>query len=257
VCDVYLNPDIHNGSYGTVLAHATTAGKRTINLPTSGKVAIRASANVSGGVNTSVMVLTLPAACQTGWARVGYQAWWSDTGQDPAFGSRHAHIDDLCIPANNKIVDGSQTFSWFVQLHNQPAGARETRLRINDQCSGTSCSYNYSSGAKAGSGTDIWKDTTVRSPNSAGDLIFPVSVTRDLSKLGAGRHEFRFAVYVTQPNGKVQLLSSRTQICIRSCSPAYRSLSSFPVMQGNGAWYEKDTNPGYIDTRTLSALPVS
>lgn len=249
LCDVYLNPDIHHGSFGTVLFHATSAGKHTITVP-DGKIAIRASAKGSTGTNTSVLVVTIPSTCQAGWARLGYQSWWSDTGQDPAFESRHAHIDDLCVPANNLIVNGPQTFAFGLQLHNQPRGAKLTRVRVKDYCSGSGCAMGAHS-----SGYDVWVSRTdLPQPDSAGNLAYPVSVPLDLSKMKAGRHELRFGVYVTQPNGKVQLLSSRTEVCVRACSPSYRSLSTYPLLQGNGAWYDRDSI-GYVDARVRSALP--
>lgn len=245
LCDVYLDADIHGGSYGTILAHHTSAGKRTITaaIPTgSHRISIRADAKVSGGTNTSVFVINWGSTCQSGWAMVGYQAWWADTGQHPAFGSRHAHIDNLCIPVNNKIVNGVQTFNFQVQLHKQPPGARLTRVRINDQPSSV----------------DIWKQTTgLTQPNASGNMTQQFSVPINLSNIATGRREWRFGVYVLQPNGKVQLLSSRTQICVRSCSPAYRSLSAFPILQGNGAWYWKDTDPGYVDARVRSSIPAN
>ncbi len=247
LCEVYLDPDVHNGSLGTVLFHATTPGKRTIslNIPDgTHKIAVRSSAAASGGTNTSVITMTVSdaAICQPGWAPMGFQSWWSDTGQDPTFESRHNHIDGLCLPVNNLIVNGPQTFAMTVQLHNQPAGAVLTRWRITDCLS--SCH-------------DIFVKTTgLPQPDASGNLVWPTTIPVDLSKLATGRHEFRFAVYVKQPNGKVQLLSTRAQIPVRATSPAYRSLSSFPIMQGNGAWYEKDTNPGYVDARIRSTIPV-
>jgi hypothetical protein len=242
LCEVYLDPDVHHGTVGTVLYHGTSSITKTIPLPDGAhKIAVRSSANVSGGVNTSVITMTYPSTCQAGWAQLGYQAWWADTGQDPTFESRHEHWDNLCIPANNLIVDGPVTFTPTIQLHNQPAGAVFYRYRITDCLSGCHDILVRTSG--------------LPQPDTAGNLVFPVSMPVDLSKLAAGRHEFRFGVYVRQPNGKVQLLSSRAELCIRSCSPSYRSLSTFPILQGNGAWYEKDTNPGYIDARIRSALP--
>ena len=239
-CDVLLNPDIHGGTKGTVLAHDTSAGKRTITLPDGDhKVAVVGLARGSTGTNTAVLVMdTQPGdACQAGWAPLGYQAWWSDTGQDAFFESRHAHIDNLCWPVNNKVVSGTITFRFQVQLHNQPAGATLTRVRMKDYPSGT----------------DRWvAPKPLPQPDAHGNLVAPFAATLNLDSLSAGRHEFRWAVYVTQPNGKVQLLSSRSEICIRSCSPAYRS----GTWTGNGAWYENDAI-GYEDVRIHSTIPTS
>jgi hypothetical protein len=246
LCDAYLDPDVHHGSLGTVLFHATTTGKRTITLdiPTgSHKVTVRAGSAASGGTNTSVLVMSIPSTCPTGWATLGYQSWWSDTGQDPAFQSRHEHWDGLCVPS--QPVDGLVTFTPTIQLHNQPAGAKFYRYRVTDCKPGGSC------------GDIFVRTTNLPQPDANGNLVLPVSIPIDFSKLTTGRHELRFGIYVRQPNGKVQLLSSRTEIGVRSFSPSYRSLSSFPILQGNGAWYEKDGNPGYVDARIRSALVVA
>lgn len=253
LCDVYRDPDIHGGSFGTVLAHATTTGKRTLTaaIPDgSHRIAIRASAKVATGANTSVLVVTIPSTCQSGWAQLGYQSWWSATGEDPAFESRHEHIDNICVPGNNLVVNGRQAVPFDVQLHKQPPGAKLTRVRIKDYPGGVDRWYCTPSHVVAGC------PTTWPKPDADGNVTARFSPTLDLTALSAGRHEFRFGVYVTQSDGKVQLLSSRTELCVRSCSPAYRSLTTFPLLQGNGSWYANDTI-GYIDTRWRSLLPVA
>ena len=257
LCEVMLNPDIHGGSKGTVLASHTTGGRRTLTYQRPDGVswlAIRADADVVGGTNTAVFVLNYGSTCQDGWTSVGYQSWWANDGEDPTFESRHVHIDNICVPLGSTILDGPQTFTFHVQLHNQPAGSEFTRLRVTDYCSGTSCAIGNN-----GSGHNVFAQTTnLPQPDANGNLVAPFSVTLDLSTADAGRHEFRFGVYVTQPDGKVQLLSSRTQINVRATSPSYRTTSSYPIgTQGIGGWYEKDTDPGYVDVKVLSGFPES
>lgn len=248
-CDVLGNPDIHNGSKGTIWAHSTSGGKRTIPMPSSARIAVVSGAAVSGGTNTSVIVQHAdPSVCRDGWSLMGYQSWWSDTGQDPYFGSRHIHFDNFCLPLNNKIISGTQTFTFWLQIHAQPAGARVTRVRLKDQPTGN----------------DLWWTTTRCSStithtclptlDSNGNAIVPFTVTRDMSSWPSGRREWQWAAYVLQPDGQtVQLLSTRAEVCKDTCSPAYRS----GTYQGNGSWYEKDTDPGYVDSRIHTALPAS
>jgi hypothetical protein len=237
-CSVHLNPDFHNGNPGTVLWSSSSAGKHTISVPAGAhKVVVIAKARTSAGTNTSVMVTaTEPGtACQPGWAPLGYQSWWLDpTGE--AEPGRHAHINGLCWPVNNLIVRGTHTFRFEVELHAQPPGAALTRVRLKDYPGGT----------------DRWVAAKPLPQPVNGNLKAQFSATINTDSLSAGRHEFRWGVYVTQPNGVVQLLSSRSEVCIRSCSPAYRS----GTWQGNGSWYKNDTI-GYVDARVHSAIPVS
>ena len=237
-CLVLMDPDIHHGNLGTVLFRSSTAGKHTIDRPTGNhKLAVVAKARTSEGTNTSVIVMaTEPGtACQPGWAPLSKQSWWSDPGEDDTFESRHAHIDNLCWPVNNRVVSGTQTFRFQVQLHNQPAGAALTRVRLKDYPGGT----------------DRWVAPKPLPQPVNGSLVAQFSATLNTDSLSAGRHEFRWGVYVTQPNGKVQLLSTRSEICVRACSPAYRS----GTFQGNGAWYTGKAE--YVDARIHSAFPVS
>lgn len=244
---VLIDPDIHHGSLGTVVVDQAGAFKGPITLPDGvHKIATVGYATTSLGTNTSVIVFNQGATCpMDGWRSLSFQSWWSDPGQDPTFESRHAHINGLCVPVNNLPVDGPQTFSMGIELHNQPPGARFTRFRVTDCKPGGSCGDIPGTVITSG----------LPQPDASGNLIWAHSVTIDLTPMTTGRHEFRFGVYVTQPNGKVQLLSTRVEIAVRSKSPSYRSLTSYPYLQGNGAWYDKDGTPGYADARIVGPLP--
>lgn len=248
-CDAYLDPDFHAGDSGTLLYHASGATKATIALPSGDhRVVIKAAATTSAGTNSSVMVVqTQPTACPLpGWTRLAWQSWWSDPGERAP--GRHIHINAVCWPVNNKIVDGRHTFTIPIELHAQPAGSRLTRVRLKDYCSGTACAIGGH-----GSGYDAWAPTIQKQlPSTGGSLTDAYTATLDLATAKAGRHEFRWGVYVTGPNGKVQLLSTRAEICIRSCSPYYRS----GTYQGNGSWYANDSPIGYIDVRAYDPIPV-
>ena len=239
LCEVHMDPDFHHGDPGTLLFRATVAGKYTIPMPSGAhKLVVLGSARVSTGTNTSVMVFnTAPGtACQSGWAPIGYQSWWLASSGE-ALPGRHAHIDNLCWPANNKIVSGTLSFRLNVQLHAQPTGAKLTRVRLKDYPGGV----------------DRWVAAKpYPQPDARGNLVTTFTATINTGSLSAGRHEFRWGIYVTQPDGKVQLLSTRSEICIRSCSPVFRSGN----YQGNGSWYANDSI-GYEDTRIYSPFPVS
>lgn len=262
-CEVLLDPDIHGGSKGTVLASHTTAGTRTITLPDlvgPHRIAVVAGANVSGGINTSVIQqYTDAAGCPTGWGKVGVQSWWSDTGQDPYFESRHAHYDNICWPVNNKIVTGTHLFTLPFQVHNQPPGAEIQRMRVQVYPNGNDV-WACSSASKSPGCPNVFPAI-----DSNGNATGSATVSINFSNLPTGRLEFRWAIYVFQPSSApsadscfdtgaiCQLLSSRLQVCNATCSPAFRS----GTYQGNGSWYEKDTNPGYVDSRIHSTWPVS
>lgn len=174
------------------------------------------------------------------------QAWWNDPGEP--FPGRHAHAG-LCTVPNNVPISGTVTFDLRVILHAQPAGARLDRVRVKDYCSGTGCSYDFQNNREAGSGFDIWAPPIQKQlPSTGGDLTDFYSLTVDLTKLNTGRHEFRFGVYVRQPETNlIQLVSSRTQICNVSCSPSYRSDTTW---FGGAGWYANDTI-GYAEAKTF------
>lgn len=190
--------------------------------------------------------------CPAGQAFLDFQAWWSDPGE--AWPGRHAHVG-ACVAVNDVPVNGPTTYNLQWQTHAQPAGAEVTRVRVVDFCSGSSCSYG--AGAKRSSGYNVFvQPKPLPQPDADGNLVATTSVTLDWSKFAAGRHELRFGVYVTQPNGLVQLVSSRYEVCVRTCSPAYRSLSQFPKLQGTGGWYSDDSPIGYADARITSPIPT-
>lgn len=188
-------------------------------------------------------------------AFLDWQAWWSDPGD--AWPGRHAHVG-ACWPVNDVPVNGPTSFDLKVQTHAQPPGAVVTRIRMTDHCSGSGCSWDPATSTRKSSGHNVFvHPKPLPQPDANGDLALSVPLTLDLSKFGAGRHEFRFGVYVTQPDGVVQLVSSRAQICIRSCSPAFRSLTQFPKLQGTGGWYANDSPIGYADARITSLIPTA
>lgn len=214
---------------------------------------------LAGGSGAATVAAADPNPCEgyVGAPRavLDWQAWWSDPGE--TWPGRHAHVGG-CVPVNDLPVDGPTRFDLKVQTHKQPPGAELTRIRLVDYCSGSSCSFDPVTGAKKSSGWNVYvHPKPLPQPDAAGNLVAYVPITLDLAKFGTGRHEFRFGVYVTQPSGIVQLVSSRYQICVRSCSPAYRSLTSFPLLQGTGGWYESDSPIGYADARITSAIPTS
>jgi hypothetical protein len=178
-----------------------------------------------------------PPVCPVNWLSTEEQSWWQNPGEPDQKG--HIHLS-TCNPVNNLIVNGSYTFNLRIELHEQPSDAVITRVRLKD----------YPGGVDRWVGSKPYPTI-----DSNGNLVTNFSVPINFSNLTSGRHEFRWGVYVSV-KGIVQLLSTRLQVCIRSCSPAYRSLSTYPFLQGNGSWYKNDTI-GYVDARMRSSLPLS
>lgn len=265
----YGHPDFHNDDAGTLLLSRTAAGSYSYTVPDGiTRVVSRAAATTSAGTNSALMVRNLNpgSLCEVGWSPVGFQAWWSDPGHDPTFDARHLHFNNVCLPMNRQPITGVKTWALPLELHNMEPGSKLTRVRVKD--------YGPSS-----SGTDIWfctpsnfktssscvgpdnadgeplspqSFTTWPTINSAGNLTVTFAARIDMTKLATGRHEWRWGIYTTDASGDLHFMSTRTQICIRACTPS----TSRQDVQGNSSWYRNDAI-GYIDVRDNSPWAAS
>jgi hypothetical protein len=151
-----------------------------------------AAANVF--VLPSVAAVEYP--CAPGEVQIEDQAWWIDaTGEE--WPGRHVH-QQLCWPTG--IVTGTFSQNVRIILHDQPAGAELTRIRITD-----------------GGGATLWsQDDGFPAISSSGDLTYNVTVSFPTSGLSTGIHEMRLATIVDQPNGAQQFVSSGHPLYVRA-----------------------------------------
>jgi len=162
------------------------------------------------------------------------QAWWDSTGLAlPEKVGQHIHVG-TCWPTTvdgrEATLDGPQRFWVRLMLHNQTGKA--TKFRVSD-----------GSSIKKVVSVDIGpsKDTTVWLP-------FDI----DLSTWSTGRREFRWTLNIpSNATGDRQYQSTGWQLCVRLCSPTYRTP---PWTEGRG-WY--DNGHEYQNARFLSPLPVA
>jgi hypothetical protein len=138
----------------------------------------------------------------------------------------HVHVKVAGLPADGVIVNGVHTFHVTVLSHNQIGTVRDVRLdsekgvmarwTVNLAPCGAACSYEF--------------DATV-----------------DFAKWPTGRHEMRWRGEIPKSTDQEQNSSSGVQVCVRSCSPSYRS---GPYLEARG-WY---TDHGYQNARLTSSL---
>jgi hypothetical protein len=158
------------------------------------------------------------------------QAWWNRSGivVPTAVGS-HVHVL-ATVPADGAIVDGKVTIPVRVTLHNQPAPTNWFRI-------GTESTQLYSTSLVLGPCSDCSVDLTA---------------VIDLSGIPTGRHELRMSANIPDADPALsgsqrQYQSSGFQVCVRSCSPTYRS-GYHTEARG---WY---TDHAYANAKLTTAL---
>ena len=160
------------------------------------------------------------------------QAWWDSAGLAiPTNVGHHIHVG-TCWPVNpdgsDALVDGVLHLDVRVLLHNQIG--RTSYLRFQDASGPASIKIPLTIGP--------------------GDATAWVPVDLDLGLWGTGRRETHITANIPiNSDGKRQFNSSGWQLCVRSCTPSYRTP---PWTEARG-WYE---GHNYQNARFLSLLPV-
>lgn len=130
------------------------------------------------------------------------QGWWSKTGIVlPSQTGQHIHLQ-ATVPVDGVPIDGKVAVPVSVALHAQTGAT--SYLRVSD---GSTVKQSWP--LKLGPCPDCsWSGT----------------VTVDFSTWGTGRREMRWTANVpSNDQGKRQFQSTGWQVCVRSCSPSYRS----------------------------------
>jgi hypothetical protein len=161
------------------------------------------------------------------------QAWWDTAGLVlPSRVGEHIHVG-TCWPTTatggEATLDGPQRLWIRVMLHRSTG--KTSILRVAD-------------------GSTVKKSVTLVIPPSR-DTTLWVPFDVNLTTWSTGRREVRWTVNI--PNtaeGKRQYQSTGWQLCVRACSPTYRTP---PWTEGRG-WYE---GHDYQNARFLSPLPVA
>jgi hypothetical protein len=159
------------------------------------------------------------------------QAWWSPSGISvPASVGRHIHLG-TCFPVD-QVIDGTLTLPVHVIIHVQTQPALVlARLRAMTE---TTVLYN------------VTKPLAIPL-NAAGNGAADFTVSINLSGVPTGRHEIRLSAFVNNGDGTQQYNSTGWQVCVRACSPTYRS-GQFVEARG---YY---TGRGYAVARLTSAF---
>jgi len=157
---------------------------------------------------------------------LGSQAWWSATGiAIPSSVGAHIHLD-ATVPADGFPIDGSVDVPVKVTAHNQTGAI--TLLRVSN-------------------GSTVMQSW----PLSLGpcvDCSWSGTVTVNFSAWPTGRDEMRWTANLPKNDlGNRQYQSTGWQVCIRSCTPSYRS---GVYLEARG-WY---TGRGYQNARLTSPL---
>lgn len=161
------------------------------------------------------------------------QAWWDSAGLAiPTSVGHHIHVG-MCWPVNpdgsDALVDGVLHLDVRVLLHSQIG--RTNYLRFQDASGSASIKFPLTIGP--------------------GDATAWVPVDLDLGLWGTGRRETHITANIeNNTDGKRQFNSTGWQLCVRSCTPTYRTP---PWTEARG-WYE---GHDYQNARFLSLLPVA
>lgn len=154
------------------------------------------------------------------------QGWWSTPGIIvPTQVGQHVHVK-ATVPADGYVIDGLIDVPVTVTLHDQTGAA--VTLRVSD-------------------GSTIKQSWTINLGPCA-DCSWSGIVSVDFSTWGTGRREMRWTANIPKNDeGNRQYQSTGWQVCVRSCTPTYRT---GPWTEARG-WY---TDHGYQNARLTSPL---
>jgi hypothetical protein len=155
------------------------------------------------------------------------QAWWRAAGiQIPNAVGEHVHVQ-VTIPADGVIVNGTIAVPVVVRAHDSTG--RITSLRVSD-------------------GSSV-KQTWPLSLGPCEDCTWTGTVNVNLTNWGTGRREMRWTANIpANSTGDRQYQSTGYQVCVRSCTPTYRS---GPFTEARG-WYADGHD--YANARLTSAV---
>lgn len=147
------------------------------------------------------------------------------SGASPNVG-HHTHVQ-VSGPAPDSVVDGKVDFGITVLSHNQIGTIVDVRL-------------------DRGPGTVITHWPVNLAPCGM-QCTYSFTATVDFSGWPTGRQELRWRGEIPRSSDQEQNSSSGYQLCVRSCTPSYRS---GPFLEARG-WY---TSHGYQNARLTSPI---
>jgi hypothetical protein len=170
--------------------------------------------------------LAMPTSAAGPTVTLESQGWWSATGIAIP-GSVGAHIHVLAtVPADGYPIDGSVDVPVKVTAHNQTGAI--TLLRVSN-------------------GSTVMQSWPLALGPCA-DCSWSGTVTVNFGAWPTGRDEMRWTANLPKNDlGNRQYQSTGWQVCIRSCTPSYRS---GVYLEARG-WY---TGRGYQNARLTSPL---
>ncbi|HEY6013001.1 MAG TPA: hypothetical protein VIU37_03315 [Candidatus Limnocylindrales bacterium] len=174
----------------------------------------------------ALVALPLPVGADIPRRTLETQAWWNTAGLTiPGAVGQHVHLR-ANVPVDWTPLDGVVSVHVKVTLHNQTGKA--TSFRVSD-------------------GSTVKQSWSIALGPCA-DCVWEGDVNVDFSKWSTGRREMRWTANIpSNDEGNRQYNSTGWQVCVRSCSPTYRS----------GEWIEARgwyTGRGYQNARITSAL---
>ena len=154
------------------------------------------------------------------------QGWWRRAGiVIPTAVGEHIHVR-ATVPADGVVIDGKVDVPVTVVAHDTTG--RIDYVRVSD-------------------GSTVKQKWTINLGPCA-DCSWTGTVTVDFSTWGTGRREMRWTANIPKNGeGARHYQSTGWQVCVRSCSPSYRS---GPWVEARG-WY---TGHGYANARLTSDL---
>jgi hypothetical protein len=173
------------------------------------------------------LATAIPASSAPSTQTSESQGWWRRAGiVVPSQVGEHIHVQTT-VPADGLIVNGTITVPYVIRAHNTTG--RITSFRVSD-------------------GSTV-KQTWSVSLGPCTDCSLTGTVSVNLGSWGTGRREMRWTANIpNNAEGNRQFQSTGIQICVRACSPSYRS---GPYLEARG-WY--DDGHGYANARLTSNI---
>ena len=153
------------------------------------------------------------------------QGWWRNAGiHVPSQVGAHIHVE-VTVPMSGRIVNGTIAVPYTIKAHDQIGAI--TSFRVSD-------------------GSTV-KQTWAVKLGPCVDCSVSGVVNVNLSNWGTGRREMRWTANIPKNSeGNRQYQSTGYQVCVRSCSPTYRT-GWYTEARG---WY--DDGHDYANARLTS-----
>jgi len=171
------------------------------------------------------LVSAIPAHAAPATMTAESQGWWRNAGLNvPSQVGAHIHVE-VTVPMSGHIVNGTIAVPYTIKAHDQIGAI--TSFRVSD-------------------GSTV-KQTWAVKLGPCVDCSVSGIVNVNLSNWGTGRREMRWTANIPKNSeGNRQYQSTGYQVCVRSCTPTYRS-GWYTEARG---WY--DDGHDYANARLTS-----